>query len=538
MEEQVILHIKGLCLGSVAGNVIVDNVDLRLNKGEVLGLIGESGAGKSTIGLASMCYARAGVHIAGGEVVLDGVNIRSLDAEGRRDMRGKRIAYIAQSAAAAFNPAHSLMDQVCEAPLLHGLMTRSEAQAWARELFAALDLPDPENFGARYPHQVSGGQLQRAMAAMAMSCRPDVLVLDEPTTALDVTTQIEVLILLKSLIRQYNTAALYITHDLAVVAQVADRIKVLRHGKEVEEGETNQILHHASKDYTARLVAVRGAAANERAIAATVKETTVLSIDDCNAYYGDFHVVRGVSLDVKLGETVAVVGESGSGKSTLARVITGLLAPRSGNIVFQGKSLPKSLGERSKELKRRIQLVYQIPDVAINPRQSLLEIIGRPVQFYFGAGRAEVLARAKELMALVELPEDYLQRLPGQLSGGQKQRVCIARALAAKPDLIILDEPTSALDPLVAEEILTLLRKLQRELGLSYVLITHDLDVVHRIAHRTAVMLQGQFVAFDKTDNIFDRPEHPYTQKLITAVPEMRVDWLDEVLEKRRLAAA
>jgi peptide/nickel transport system ATP-binding protein len=538
MEEQVILHIKGLCLGSVAGNVIVDNVDLRLNKGEVLGLIGESGAGKSTIGLASMCYARAGVHIAGGEVVLDGVNIRSLDAEGRRDMRGKRIAYIAQSAAAAFNPAHSLMDQVCEAPLLHGLMTRSEAQAWARELFAALDLPDPENFGSRYPHQVSGGQLQRAMAAMAMSCRPDVLVLDEPTTALDVTTQIEVLILLKSLIRQYNTAALYITHDLAVVAQVADRIKVLRHGKEVEEGETSQILHHASKDYTARLVAVRGAAASERAIAATVKETTVLSIDDCHAYYGDFHVVRGVSLDVKLGETVAVVGESGSGKSTLARVITGLLAPRSGNIVFQGQALPKSLGERSKELKRRIQLVYQIPDVAINPRQSLLEIIGRPVQFYFGAGRAEVLARAKELMALVELPVEYLERRPGQLSGGQKQRVCIARALAAKPDLIILDEPTSALDPLVAEEILTLLRKLQRELGLSYVLITHDLDVVHRIAHRTAVMLQGQFVAFDKTDNIFDRPEHPYTQKLITAVPEMRVDWLDEVLEKRRLAAA
>lgn len=537
MEDQVILHIKGLCLGSVAGNVIVDKVDLRLHKGEVLGLIGESGAGKSTIGLASMCYARAGVHIAEGEVVLDGVNIRSLDAEGRRDMRGKRIAYIAQSAAAAFNPAHTLMDQVCEAPLLHGLMTRSEAQAWARELFAALDLPDPQNFGARYPHQVSGGQLQRAMAAMAMSCRPDVLVLDEPTTALDVTTQIEVLILLKSLIRQYNTAALYITHDLAVVAQVADRIKVLRHGKEVEEGETNQILHHATKDYTARLVAVRGAAANERAIAATVKETTVLSIDDCHAYYGDFHVVRGVSLDVKLGETVAVVGESGSGKSTLARVITGLLAPRSGNIVFQGQALPKSLGERSKELKRRIQLVYQIPDVAINPRQSLLEIIGRPVQFYFGAGRAEMLARAKELMALVELPVEYLERRPGQLSGGQKQRVCIARALAAKPDLIILDEPTSALDPLVAEEILTLLRKLQRELGLSYVLITHDLDVVHRIAHRTAVMLQGQFVAFDKTDNIFDRPEHPYTQKLITAVPEMRVDWLDEVLEKRRLAA-
>ena len=538
MDDSTILSISGLRLLSVAGNVIVDNVDLRLQRGEVLGLIGESGAGKSTIGLSSMCYARAGLHIAGGEVVLGGVNIRALDAEGRRQVRGKRIAYIAQSAAAAFNPAHSLMDQVCEAPVLHKLMTRPQAEAWARELFVALDLPDPQNFGSRYPHQVSGGQLQRAMAAMAMSCRPDVLVLDEPTTALDVTTQIEVLILLKSLIRQYGTAALYITHDLAVVAQVADRIKVLRHGKEVEEGLTQQILHEARQDYTARLVAVRGAAASERAVSATVQAETVLKVQDCHAYYCDFHVVRGVSLDVQRGETVAVVGESGSGKSTLARIITGLLPPRSGQILFQDKALPATLKERSKELKRTIQLVYQIPDVAINPRQTLREIIGRPVEFYFDAGRAEVNARAQELMTLVELPHDYLERRPGQLSGGQKQRVCIARALAAKPDLIILDEPTSALDPLVAEEILTLLRKLQRELGLSYILITHDLDVVHRIAHRTAVMLQGQFVAFDTTDKIFENPEHPYTQKLITAVPEMRVDWLDEVLAKRQKAAA
>ena len=538
MDEDIILSIKGLRLESVAGNVIVDNVDLQLRKGEVLGLIGESGAGKSTIGLSSMCYARAGLHIAGGTITLGGTNIAALDAEGRRAVRGKRIAYIAQSAAAAFNPAHSLMDQVCEAPVLHKLMTRAEAETWACELFVALDLPDPHNFGARYPHQVSGGQLQRAMAAMAMSCRPDVLVLDEPTTALDVTTQIEVLILLKSLIHRYHTAALYITHDLAVVAQVADRIKVLRHGKEVEEGLTEQILHRATQDYTARLVAVRGAAASERAVAATGKPQTVLSIKDCHAYYGDFHVVRGVSLNVKRGETVAVVGESGSGKSTLARIITGLLTPRSGEILFQGKALPPALSGRSKELKRTIQLVYQIPDVAINPRQSVLDIVGRPVEFYFGVGRAEVLARAKELMALVELPLEFLDRRPGQLSGGQKQRVCIARALAAKPDLIILDEPTSALDPLVAEEILTLLRKLQRELGLSYVLITHDLDVVHRIAHRTAVMLQGQFVAFDETDKIFDQPEHPYTQKLITAVPEMRVDWLDEVMAKRPTAAA
>jgi len=537
MSDQLILEIKGLRLESVAGNVIVDNVALTVKKGEVLGLIGESGAGKSTIGLSSMAYARAGVHIAAGEIILGGTNIRALDAEGRRGMRGKRIAYIAQSATAAFNPAHTLMDQVCEAPTIHKLMSRAEAEDWARQLFKALDLPDPDHFGERYPHQASGGQLQRAMAAMAMSCRPDVLVLDEPTTALDVTTQIEVLILLKSLIHQYKTAAIYITHDLAVVAQVADRIKVLRHGKEVEEGPTRQILHEAQKEYTARLVAVRGAAASERAAQGTVKaDETVLSIADCHAYYGTFHVVKGVSLDVKRGETVAVVGESGSGKSTLARIITGLLPPRSGDIVFQGNALPRSLNERSKALKQRIQLVYQIPDVAINPRQTLMEIIGRPVQFYFGSSRQEVEARARELMNLVELPLDFLDRRPGQLSGGQKQRVCIARALAARPDMVILDEPTSALDPLVAEEILSLLRKLQKELGLSYILITHDLDVVHRIAHRTAVMLQGKFVAFDTTDQIFDKPEHPYTQKLITAVPEMRVDWLDEVLAHRTRA--
>jgi peptide/nickel transport system ATP-binding protein len=534
MSDQLILEIKGLRLESTAGSVIVDNVDVKVNKGEVLGLIGESGAGKSTIGLSSMCYARAGVHIAGGEILIGGVNIRALNADGRRDMRGKRVAYIAQSATAAFNPSHTLMDQVCEAPLIHKLMSRTEAEAWARQLFKALDLPDPENFGARYPHQASGGQLQRAMVAMAMSCRPDILVLDEPTTALDVTTQIEVLILLKSLIHQYNTAAIYITHDLAVVAQVADRIKVLRHGKEVEDGLTSQILHTATQDYTARLVAVRGAAASERAAPDTVNvDEIVLSINDCHAYYGAFHVVKGVTLDVKRGETVAVVGESGSGKSTLARVVTGLLPPKSGDIIFQGKALSRTLKERSRELKRRIQLVYQIPDVAINPRQSLLEIVGRPVQFYFGSGRKETEQRAKELMSLVELPQDFLSRRPGQLSGGQKQRVCIARALAANPDLIILDEPTSALDPLVAEEILTLLRKLQRELGLSYILITHDLDVVHRIAHRTAVMLQGKFVVFDATDKIFDNPKHLYTQKLIAAVPEMRVDWLDTVLAHR-----
>jgi peptide/nickel transport system ATP-binding protein len=528
-----ILRIKDLHLETITGRPIVDGVDVTLQRGKVLGLIGESGAGKSTIGLAAMSYARAGVHIAGGVVEIDGTDIRKLDAAGRRDVRGRRIAYVAQSAAAAFNPAHSILDQVCEMPVVHGLMKRNEAEKWAVELFKALDLPNPDTFGQRYPHQASGGQLQRAMAAMAMSCRPDILVLDEPTTALDVTTQIEVLILLKRLIHEFGTAALYITHDLAVVAQVADRIKVLRHGKEIEEGDTGDILLRAKDEYTRNLVAVRGAAASERADPSTVQNDTVLTVEDCDAGYATIKVVSAVNLDVRIGETVAVVGESGSGKSTLARVITGLLPPLRGRVLFKGEALPGKLADRTKEQKRIIQLVYQMPDVALNPRQTLREVIGRPVAFYFGTGQAETEERVRKLLQLVELPVDFMDRRTPQLSGGQKQRVCIARALAANPDLIILDEPTSALDPLVAEEILKLLKRLQRELNLSYVLITHDLDVVHRIAHRTAVMLKGEFVAFADTETIFEGPYHPYTEKLVRAVPEMRTDWLDEALVRR-----
>jgi peptide/nickel transport system ATP-binding protein len=537
-NNSIILHIEGLVLTGVrAGNTIVDHVDVKLEQGKVLGLIGESGAGKSTIGLSAMAYARAGVHIAEGSVKIAGINIRAGDTNSRRAIRGRRIAYVAQSAASAFNPAHTIMDQVCESPTLHKVMSRVDAEKWAIELFTALDLPSPTTFGNKYPHQASGGQLQRAMAAMAMSCRPDILVLDEPTTALDVTTQIEVLILLKKLIREYGTAALYITHDLAVVAQIADRIKVLRHGKEVEEGTVSHVLHTPSQEYTAKLVAVRGAASSERASFASVTDQVVLKIDQVDAAYGAFKVISGVSLDVKGGETVAVVGESGSGKSTLARVITGLLPPTSGTILFKGQALPRSLKERKKELKRTIQLVYQIPDVALNPRQTLAEVIGRPTTFYFGTTGAALKQRTEEILDLVELPRAFISRRTTELSGGQKQRVCIARALAARPDMILLDEPTSALDPLVAEEILKLLKRLQSELGLSYVLITHDLDVVRRIAHRTAVMLKGSFVAFDNTARIFEGPYHPYTEKLVTAVPEMREDWLDEVLAKRALAA-
>ncbi len=532
MAESV-LKIENLRIESIAGHVLVDDVSLELKRGEVLGLIGESGAGKSTIGLASMVYARAGCKITGGKVIVDGESARDLSADGRRELRGRRIAYIAQSAAASFNPAHRIISQVCEMPIKHGIMTKQEAKAWAIELFKALDLPNPEKFGERYPHQVSGGQLQRAMTAMAMSCRPDILVFDEPTTALDVTTQIEVLALIRKLIHEYQTAALYISHDLAVVAQVADRIMVLRGGKMVELGTTEQILQAPKTEYARALVSERKQADKLNVLEEIDESKSLLYVKDAVGAYENFIAVKNITLAVAKGETVAVVGESGSGKSSLARLILGLLARQSGSVKFNGRELSPALKERSKDDLRRIQFIYQQPDVALNPRQKVGEIIGRPVQLYFGRSPAEVKRRVAELLEQVGLPVDYANRLSTALSGGQKQRVSIARALAAEPDLIICDEPTSALDQLVADGVLKLLKGLQDELGVAYLFITHDLGIVRRIAHRTAVMLRGEIVAQGMTPEIFAPPFHPYTERLISSVPEMRKEWLDGVLRAR-----
>lgn len=537
-SDDLILFLGGLRVESISGSVIVDNVDVTLKRGEVLGLIGESGAGKSTIGLAAMAYARAGVRITGGSIRIGGMELRPSTAQQRRNIRGKSIAYIAQSAAASFNPAMTLMDQFCEAPVVHGVMSRPEAEKYAVELFRKLQLPNPDTFGERYPHQVSGGQLQRAMAAMAMSCRPDIIVLDEPTTALDVTTQIEVLALLRDLIREYGTAGLYITHDLAVVAQIAHRIMVLRHGKMVEVGDAKQILEDPKTDYARALVHERRDAGTLELIDPPANAKPLLDVSGVIGAYGDKVVVKKTSLSIARGETLAVVGESGSGKSSIARLVVGLLPRREGEVRLSGDLLSPALKERTREQLRRVQMVHQMPDVALNPRQSIGEIIGRPVSFYFNRSSSEVAKRVSDLLKLVGLPEAFAQRRPAQLSGGQKQRVCIARALAAEPDVIICDEPTSALDPLVAEEVLKLLKRLQDELGLAYMFITHDLGTVRRIAHRTAVMLQGEIIAQGPTAQIFAPPYHPYTEKLLSSVPDMDTTWLDRVLAKRGAVAA
>ncbi|HEX8047801.1 ABC transporter ATP-binding protein [Rhizobium sp.] len=514
---------------------IVDGVSFDLKKGKVLGLIGESGAGKSTIGLSALAYGRGGAEITGGSVLLDGVDILPLGKSGIRKIRGARVCYVAQSAAAAFNPAHKLGEQVIEASVKHGLMTKDEAKKRALYLFQVLGLPNPETFGDRFPHQVSGGQLQRAMTAMALCSNPELIVFDEPTTALDVTTQIDVLAAIKHAIEETHTAALYITHDLAVVAQISDDIMVLRHGKTVEYGSVQQIIEAPREDYTRALINVRQTAREE----AKDQSDTLLKVENVSAQYSNgFKVLHDVSLHVPKGQTLAIVGESGSGKSTLARVITGLLPPSDGGISFDGKPLTSALKNRSRDELRRIQLIYQMADTAMNPRQTVRDIIGRPLSFYYGLRGAEKTARVKELLEQIEMSNGFIDRYPAELSGGQKQRVAIARALAAKPELILCDEPTSALDPLVAEGILNLLLRLQAEAQLSYIFITHDIAIVRAIADSVAVMHRGKLVRFGPKSKVLSPPFDDYTDLLLKSVPEMEIGWLEKVLTTRKMESA
>ncbi len=527
---------------------IVKEVSFKVERGQVLALIGESGSGKTTIALSALGYTKPGLEFTSGEVRLKGRDVISMPAEEKRLMRGQQVAYLAQSAAATFNPALTIGEQVTESAILHGLLNQEEANRRAEELYRALELPDPERLGKRYPHQVSGGQLQRLMAAMALCGKPDLLVLDEPTTALDVTTQIEVLKAFKSVIKQEGSAAIYVTHDLSVVAQIADLIVVLYAGDMQEHGATEQVINQPGHDYTRRLMkAVRpppAAGQGDELSGEHEREAPALEVRKITAGYGKqvngnpaVKVLRDVNVSIERGHTVGVIGESGCGKSTLARVMSGLLPASEGEVLLDGESLQPDLRKRKRSELKKVQFVFQMADTALNPRQRIDHILGRPLEFYLGLRGGEKRKRIVELLQMVELPQEFAGRYPEELSGGQKQRINLARALAASPEVLLCDEVISALDSIVGANVIELLKRLRKLTGVSFVFISHDLSTVASFADEIVVLYAGRVVEQGHVDQVLSPPYHPYTRLLIASVPELRVGWLEETMETQEAQA-
>ena len=520
---------------------IVKGVSFEVARGEVVALIGESGSGKTTIALSALGYTKPGLEFTGGEVRLDGRDVITMPPDERRLIRGRNVAYLAQSAAATFNPALTIGEQVTESAVQHGLLTQEEANRRAEELYATLELPDPDRLGRRYPHQVSGGQLQRLMAAMALCGKPDMLVLDEPTTALDVTTQIEVLKAFKKVIRDQGAAAIYVTHDLSVVAQIADYIVVLYAGEIQEMGAADDVISRSTHDYTRRLMAaVRpppAAGQGEATSEAHLRDAPALETRKVNAGYGRkvggspaMKVLFDIDVAIERGQVVGVIGESGCGKSTLARVMAGLTPAFGGDVLLDGDKLGPSVGQRVRDELRKVQFVYQMADTALNPRQRIDEILGRPVEFFLGLRGEEKRKRVHDLLEMVELPYEFAGRYPEELSGGQKQRVSLARALAADPEVLLCDEVTSALDSIVGANVIQLLRNLKDRTGVSFVFISHDLSTVSSFADEIVVLYAGRVVEKGPVDEVLSPPFHPYTRLLISSVPELRVGWMEEMM--------
>ncbi len=551
MAKEKLFEVKDLRISATNDDgveiPIVKGVTFDIHKGEVVALIGESGSGKTTISLASLAYTKPGLHFAGGEVLLYGNDVLTMEPLQQRELRGANVAYLAQSAAATFNPAITIGEQVTESAVLHGVLSQEDATKRAEELYHALELPDANRIGYRYPHQVSGGQLQRLMAAMALCGKPDLMVLDEPTTALDVTTQIEVLKAFKKVIREENSAAIYVTHDLAVVAQVADHIVVLYGGEIMEQGSADQIINRPTHAYTKRLMdAVRPtpvAGMGEIVGKEHDRDVPSIEVNNMTAGYGKIEngepavtILRDVNVAVKNAHVVGVIGESGCGKSTMARVMAGLLPPSKGQIKLEGKELEGALLDRKLEELQKVQFVFQMADTALNPKQVIGDIIGRPLEFYHGLKGKERHAKVVEILDLVELPAEFASRYPMELSGGQKQRINLARSLAANPEVMLCDEVTSALDSIVGANVIKLLTNLRNKTGVSFVFISHDLSTVASFADEIVVLYAGRVVEQGPTDEVLSPPFHPYTRLLISSVPEMRIGWLEDTMQKREMA--
>ncbi|MFL9679878.1 MULTISPECIES: ABC transporter ATP-binding protein [Streptomyces] len=542
-EPEALLAVRDLTItyATRAGPVpAVRGVDLTVRPGEVLALVGESGSGKSTTAHAVLGLLPPGARVDGGTIRYAGTDLAAADESVLRAHRGRAIGLVPQDPAVSLNPVQRVGSQVAEVLLLHGLAAdRDTAHARAAELLGEAGLDRPRDRARQYPHELSGGMRQRVLLAIALAARPRLLVADEPTSALDVTVQRTILDHLDTLTRTSETAVLLITHDLGVAADRAGRVAVMARGRVVETGPTDEVLTSPRHPYTKTLLAAAPAfAPARRTPSGTAKArdggtpapapADLLTAENLVKEYPHRRTGRhtppppavdGVSLRVARGETLALVGESGSGKSTTARLLLRLTDPTAGRITFDGQDVTRLRGAALRALRRRLQIVYQNPYTSLDPRLPVAEIVAEPLRAFRIAGRAERARRVAVLLDRVHLPADVARRRPAELSGGQRQRVAIARALALRPDLVVCDEPVSALDVSAQAHVLDVLAELQREDGLSYLFITHDLAVVRRIAHRVAVMRHGRIVETGPVETVFTEPREAWTRALLDAVP-------------------
>lgn len=538
--RQPLLQVSNLAVdfGTMDGVVhAVEGVDLEIAPGETVAIVGESGSGKSTTAMAVIGLLASGGRVAGGSIALDGRELVGISENEMRRIRGRDIGMVPQDPMSNLNPVAKIGTQVAETLLAHGLANRGNVQQKVVEALSAAGLPDPERRAKQYPHELSGGLRQRALIAIGLACRPRLLIADEPTSALDVTVQQTILDQLEEMTRELGTAVLLITHDLGLAAERAQRVIVMHRGRVVEQGPARQILEDPQHPYTQSLVkaapsiaaarlqpevfeASRGTDAAEERTADNIVEIEGLrKVYPIRGQAEDFVAVDDVSLAIPRGKTVAIVGESGSGKTTTARMLLKLIEPTAGTIRFEGRDIAKLDRAQSREFRQRVQPVFQDPYSSLNPMFTIERLIAEPLEFYRRGNRAERRARVRTLLDDVALPQSMLQRYPSELSGGQRQRVAIARALALSPDLVVCDEPVSALDVLVQDQILTLLGDLQKEYGLSYLFISHDLAVVRLISDYVCVMKDGALVEAASSEEIFTNPRDPYTRRLLASIP-------------------
>jgi peptide/nickel transport system ATP-binding protein len=528
----------------------VEGVDLTISEGQTVAIVGESGSGKSTTAMAIIGLLAGGGRIAGGSIRLDGRDISHAPEAEMRSIRGRDIGLVPQDPMSNLNPVAKIGTQVAETLLAHGLANRQNVSEKVVEALEAAGLPDAAKRAKQYPHEFSGGMRQRALIAIGLACKPRLLIADEPTSALDVTVQQTILDQIGEMTRELGTAVLLITHDLGLAAERAERVIVMHRGKVVEQGDARQILENPQHPYTKSLVAAapsvaiarlqpdafaKGSAA-EGSLPEPVegrdskrpvegRSDNIVEIENLTKVYpvrgrgDDFVAVNDVSLVIPRGETVAIVGESGSGKTTTARMLLKLIEPTSGVIRYEGKDIAGLTRAESKNFRQQVQPIFQDPYSSLNPMFTIERLIAEPLEFYKRGSGSERRARVRQLLDDVALPQSMLRRYPAELSGGQRQRVAIARALALSPELIVCDEPVSALDVLVQDQILTLLGDLQREYGLSYLFISHDLAVVRLISDYVCVMKDGALVEAASSEEIFTNPRDPYTRRLLASIP-------------------